>query len=144
MLLYICVANLAKEYLKAGKELPEPIHHYYTESGGSRCNIPWKAGKQNRGYVANVTEAAGENGSIVLDYQYEQNVHSDSQFLQEALEAEAVHGESVIIVTDGAYAGGKNQELAKEKNIELVTTNLAGWETEDILGDFEYSGDGKK
>lgn len=59
----------------------------------------------------------------MLNYQYEQNVHSDSQFLQEALEAEAVHGESVIIVADGAYAGGKNQELAKEKNIELVTTN---------------------
>ncbi len=94
--------------------------------------------------MANVTEAAGENGSIVLDYQYEQNVHSDSQFLQEALEAEAVHGESVIIVTDGAYAGGKNQELANEKNIELVTTNLTGRETEDILGDFEYSGEGKK
>ncbi len=32
MLLYTCVANLAKEYLKAGKELPEPIHHYYTEA----------------------------------------------------------------------------------------------------------------
>lgn len=30
-----------------------------------------KAGKQNRGYAANVIEAAGENGSIVLDYQYE-------------------------------------------------------------------------
>lgn len=42
-----------------------------------------KAGKQNRGYVANVIEAAGENGSIVLGYQYEQNTHSDSQFLQE-------------------------------------------------------------
>ena len=30
-----------------------------------------KAGKQNRGYVANVTEVSGENGSIVTDYQYE-------------------------------------------------------------------------
>lgn len=102
-----------------------------------------KAGKQNRGYVANVIEAAGENGSIVLDYQYEQNTHSDSQFLQEALEAEPAHDEPVTIVTDGAYAGGKNQDLAKEKQIELVTTNLTGRETEDIMGDFEYSEDGK-
>ena len=87
--------------------------------------------------MANVTEAAGEKGSIVIDYQYEQNTHSDSQFLKEALEAEPVHEEPVTIVTDGAYAGSQNQERAKEKNIELVTTNLTGRETEDIMGDFE-------
>ena len=44
-----------------------------------------KAGKQNCGYEANVIEATGENGSIVLDYQYEQNTHSDSQFLKETI-----------------------------------------------------------
>lgn len=37
-----------------------------------------KARKQNRGYVANVTEISGENGSIVTDYQYEKNTYSDS------------------------------------------------------------------
>jgi len=45
-------------------------------------------GKQNRGYVANVTEAAGENGSIVTDYQYEKNTHSDSRFMKDCLEKE--------------------------------------------------------
>ena len=30
-----------------------------------------KAGKQNRGYTANVVETVGDNGSIVTDYQYE-------------------------------------------------------------------------
>lgn len=103
-----------------------------------------KAGNQNRGYVANVTEASGENGSIVLDYQYEQNIHSDSQFLKETLEAEPEHEETVTIVTDGAYASGHNTEVAEEKNIELVTTNLTGRKTEDILGDFEYNEDGTK
>lgn len=103
-----------------------------------------KAGKQNRGYAANITEAAGGNGSIVLDYQYEQNIHSDSQFLQEALEAEPEHERTVTIVTDGAYASGHNRELAEKKNIEFVTTNLTGRETEDILGDFEYNEDGTK
>lgn len=103
-----------------------------------------KAGKQNRGYVANVTEASGENGSIVVDYQYEQNTHSDSQFLQETLEAEPKHEETVTIVTDGAYASSRNTEVAEEKNIELVTTNLTGRKTEDILGDFEYNEEGTK
>jgi len=38
-----------------------------------------KAGKQHRGYVANVIEASGKNGSIVEDYQYEQNTVSASK-----------------------------------------------------------------
>ena len=32
-----------------------------------------KAGRQNRGYVANVVESVGDNGSIVTDYQYDKN-----------------------------------------------------------------------
>lgn len=39
---------------------------------------------------------------------------------------------------------GRTRNWQNEKNIELVTTNLTGRETEDILGDFEYSGEGKK
>jgi len=46
-----------------------------------------KAGKQNRGYTANVVETVGDNGSIVTDYQYEKNTHSDSQFLKETVNA---------------------------------------------------------
>ena len=40
-----------------------------------------KAGKQNRGYAANLTEACGEEGSIVTDYQYDTNTHSDAAFI---------------------------------------------------------------
>ena len=46
-----------------------------------------KAGKQNRGYTANVVETVGDNGSIVTDYQYAKNTHSDSQFLKETVDA---------------------------------------------------------
>ena len=45
-----------------------------------------KAGKEHRGYVANLEESVGANGSVVTEYQYEQNNHSDSQFIQEPLE----------------------------------------------------------
>ena len=38
-----------------------------------------KAGKKHRGYAANLEETVGEKGSVVIDYQYEQNIHSDSQ-----------------------------------------------------------------
>lgn len=103
-----------------------------------------KTGKQNRGYVANVVESSGETGSIVTDYQYHQNVCSDSQFLKEYLEEAEKQEKTVTIVTDGAYAGQVNEELAKEKNIKLTTTNLTGKKAEDILADFEFSEDGKE
>lgn len=103
-----------------------------------------KAGKQNRGYAANVTEASGKDGAIVMDYQYEQNTYSDSQFLKDALEGMEKQEECVTLVTDGAYAGQANEQLAAEKNVRLVTTNLTGRETEDIMADFEFSGDGRE
>ena len=103
-----------------------------------------KAGKQHRGYVANVIEASGKNGSIIEDYQYEQNTHSDSQFLKETLDSMEKQAETVTVVTDGAYSGMQNEELAAEKNVRLVTTNLTGREAEDIIADFEFSEDGRK
>ena len=42
-----------------------------------------KAGKEYRGYVANVEETVGKNGSVVTSYEYEPNIHSDSQFIKE-------------------------------------------------------------
>lgn len=101
-----------------------------------------KAGTQNRGYVANVTEESGENGSIITDYQYEQNIHSDSKFLQEKLENMEKQETPVTIVTDGAYSGETTEKTAAEKNVNLITTNLTGRETPDIHADFEFSEDG--
>ena len=47
-----------------------------------------KAGKQHRGYAANLTEACGEDGcSIVTDYQYDTNTHSDADFIKEAIDS---------------------------------------------------------
>ena len=42
-----------------------------------------KAGKEYRGYVTNVEETVGKNGSVVTSYEYESNIHSDSQFIKE-------------------------------------------------------------
>ena len=45
-----------------------------------------KAGKEHRGYAANLEESVGKKGSVVTEYQYDQNNHSDSQVIQEHLE----------------------------------------------------------
>lgn len=103
-----------------------------------------KAGKQHRGYAANVIESVGDENSIVTDYQFEQNTHSDTEFLREYLEAEAGQPEQVTLVTDGAYSGEDNRKLAKRRNIDLVTTDLLGKETADIYADFIFSPEGDR
>ena len=55
-----------------------------------------KPGKQNRGYVANVTEVSGENGSIVTDYQYEQNTYSDNQFIKDSIKLDIFLNSSLL------------------------------------------------
>lgn len=75
-----------------------------------------KAGKNHRGYAANLEESVGKNGSVVTDYAYEQNIYSDTE----------------------------NSALAKEKNVNLITTSLTGRETADIMADFEFNEEGTK
>lgn len=103
-----------------------------------------KAGKQNRGYSANVIESVGDNGSIVTDYQYDKNIHSDSQFLKETIESTEASSETVVFIADGAYSGRENAAAAAEKNIELVTTDLTGRETKAIAADFLFTEDGMR
>ena len=102
-----------------------------------------KAGKQHRGYAANVTEDVGENGSIVSDYQFDQNTHSDTEFLEEHLENEERTPERRTMVADGAFSSDDLRKKADEKNIDLVTTDLTGRETNDIYADFVFSEDGQ-
>ena len=64
------------------------------------------------GYAANVEEMVGENGSGLTDYQYEQNVHSDSQFLKDNIENAPGKEEECILIADGAYGGKENRDKA--------------------------------
>ena len=95
-----------------------------------------KAGEEHRGYVANFEESVGENGSVVTDYQFEQNTYSDSQFLHDSLEKMDIQEETVIISTDGAYPTHENQKLAERKNVQIVSTNMNGRKANDICADF--------
>lgn len=103
-----------------------------------------KAGKIHRGYVANLEESVGKSGSVVTDYQFEQNNYSDSQFLKDSVARTEKQDESIKLITDGAYGGGDNTKLAKDKNIDLITTALIGRNAPDVLADFEFNEDGTK
>ena len=82
------------------------------------CNLPWKSGKQKRGYTANIVETVGDNGSIVTNYQYEKNTHSDSQYLKETVESMEKTEEPTVLITDGAYSGRDNTNAA------IISTRL--------------------
>ena len=84
-----------------------------------------KAGKEYQGYVANIEEIVGKNGSVVTDYAYETNIHSDSQFIKEHLEALPKQDINTSLIVDGAYYSEEAQKMAMEKNIELLPTALA-------------------
>ncbi len=103
-----------------------------------------KSGKEHRGYVANFTEDVGEGTSLITDYDYQANTHSDSQFLKDTVETLGNQDKKITLVADGAYGGEENIALAKDKNIDLVTTNFQGRKPEDIFADFEFSSDGKE
>lgn len=103
-----------------------------------------KAGKEHRGYAANLEESVSPEGSVITDYQYDQNIRGDSSFLKEHLEQMPHSEDEILLVTDGAYYGDDNIKLASAKNVQLITTSLTGVETPDILAEFEFSDDGKE
>ena len=98
-----------------------------------------KAGKHHRGYVANVEESVGENGSVITDYQFHTNNVSDSVMLKEKIDSMEQQEEQVTIITDGAYAGEDNTRMAADKNIQLITTDLPGKDVPAIVGKFELN-----
>ena len=83
-----------------------------------------KAGKEHRGYTANLEESIGKNGSVVTDYQYDQNNHSDSQFLQEHLEQMEKQEERTVIITDGAYSGTENRQSYMKQSGQCAVSFL--------------------
>ena len=77
-----------------------------------------RAGKEQRGYAGNLEESVEEKSSVVTNYQYEQNNHRNSQFIQ--------------------------KHLAAEKNVELILTSLTGKAAPDIFANFEFNEEGTK
>ena len=88
-------------------------------------------------------EAVGSDGSVVVDYQYEQNTHSASRFLTDHLKRLPAQNEESFIVVDGAYSGQNLRDAALEKNVQFISTSLKGISVPNIYADFEISDDGK-
>lgn len=102
-----------------------------------------KAGGKHIGYVGNIVESVGENGSVVTDYAYEQNIYSDNQFLNDYLEKQPVYDETATLIADGAYSGEHNVIAAAEHHIKFIATNFTGKKPEDIIAEFIFDETGQ-
>lgn len=102
----------------------------------------YKAGKKYLGYVGNLVESVGKNGSMVTDYAYEPNTYADHQFMEDYLKQQRMFQEGAFLVADGAYSSEKNSKAASSRNLKLVTTNFTGPKPDEIYADFKFSADG--
>lgn len=101
-----------------------------------------KAGAKHIGYVGNIVETVGKDGSIITDYAYEQNIYSDSRFIQNYLSDQPIHEETITLVADGAYSGECTRSKAMEHGIRFITTNFTSQKPSEITADFLFSVDG--
>lgn len=102
-------------------------------------------GSNHIGYVGNIVESVGEHGSVITDYAYEQNIYSDSHFLQDYLSEQPLRNENVItLVTDGAYGGENNIAEAAKHGIRLIPTHFTSHKPSAVFAEFKFSKDGTK
>ena len=51
--------------------------------------------------------------------------------------------EGSVLVADGLFHGGEMEDIAKEKNITILNSNLSGRCVPDFYAQFGFSNDGK-
>ena len=69
------------------------------------ATFKYKAGGKHLGYVGNIVESVGENGSLIIDYDYQQNTYADNQFMKDYLNRKKDFSDGSFLVADGAYSG---------------------------------------
>jgi DDE family transposase/transposase-like protein DUF772 len=127
--------------LREGKELNSQILQNPADPDATYRK---KAGKETRGYSANLVETFDGTNSVITDYQYENSIHSDSRYCKETINTMGIQEEKTTIIADGAYGGEANRKLATQNNIDLVTTDFQGKKPNEIFSDFIFSEDGKE
>lgn len=104
-----------------------------------------KAGKKHKGYVANIVETVGEGSdSVISDFSYKTNDHSDTDFGREYIESHTDNGERELMLADGAFGSEENRRLAESRNIELVTTALTGVLPDPVFSEYEMDSKGER
>ena len=102
----------------------------------------FKAGESHYGYIANIEESVGAESSLITGYAFEPNNVSDQQMLRDRVEELPPQEKHTVIVADGGYDDDVAKEKAAEKNIEIITTDLLGQDTDPVYGGFRFNEEG--
>lgn len=134
--------NAEKPILKENSEVSPQSLQNASDPDATYRN---KAGKDHKGYAANVVETVGEGGdSVISDFSYQTNDHSDIDFGREYIESHPADGDRELVIADGAFGSEENRGLAERNNIELVTTALTGVLPDPVLSGYEMDGKGER
>ena len=127
--------------LKSGKEIsPESMQTPHEPDATYRK----KTGKGHVGFAANVVEACDGDKNLITDYDLQKNTYSDTQFLDDVLDAiPDGGGETDTIVVDGSYASTDQLGKAESKGVSIVTASLIGGMQGDFEALFEIDGGGR-
>ena len=80
----------------------------------------YKAGGRHLGYVGNVVEAVGEKSSLVIDYDYQQNIYADNQFMKDYLNEKKDFSDGSFIVADGANISSNVRIIVYLKTASMI------------------------
>lgn len=132
------VNEAGQHQAKAGKEItPESIQNPAEPEATYRN----KAGKHHFGYVANLVETVDENGTMITNYDYDVNTHSDVKFCEEWLDKIGTAESEITLVADGSYNSTANREQAEKQHIQFAPTNLNGTAPAEIKANFQINED---
>ena len=132
------------EYRLRTKEEKVNASQHLINPADPEATFRLKANKKHCGYVANVVESVGENGSVVTEYRYEQNTYNDSEFARDYMKSLPEDTEEITLVTDGAYGSEGNLAIAKQHNVNFINTNFSGVKHDEIYAEFVISEDGSE
>lgn len=127
------IINDEQLQLQDSKKIPADSLQNPTDPDAS---YRFKAGKKHTGYVGNFVETIDKHGSVITQYDYQQNNYADHTFCQEVIDELGEQDEKVTLIADGAYSGMDNVEQADNNNIKLITTALTGPAPSDIHSGF--------
>lgn len=104
-----------------------------------------KAGKDHKGYTANIVETCPEEGpSFITHYDLKPNTYSDQAFARDLLEILGEREEPLTLIADGAYGSEEIKAQAKKQNIDLITTTLIGKSPHPVKADFHLDTESKQ
>ena len=92
----------------------------------------------NIGYVGNVAEAVDEETkrSLICDADCQKNTYADTEFASDYIESKD-NDDPETMITDAGFESEANRQKAREKNINLVSTDLKGKIPDQAVADFE-------